>query len=52
VVLAAKYLEHYPGIEDVRETCEPVIAQLIEPIVAQYHLPDGWDDLRLWVGGL
>lgn len=50
--LAAKYLEHHPGIEDVRETCEPVItyvAQVIEPVVAQYPLPDGWDDLRLWV---
>lgn len=50
--LAAKYLEHHPGIEDVRETCESAIsrvAQLIEPIVAQYQLPDGWDDLRLWV---
>jgi CRISPR-associated protein Csc3 len=50
--LAAKYLEHHPGIEDVRETCELVIthvAQLIEPVVAQYQLPDGWDDLRLWV---
>jgi CRISPR-associated protein Csc3 len=50
--LAAKYLEHHPGIEDVRETCESAIAhaaQLIEPIVAHYQLPDGWDDLRLWV---
>lgn len=50
--LAAKYLEHHPGIEDVRETCESVIthvAQLIEPIIAQYQLPDGWDDLRVWV---
>ncbi len=50
--LAASYLEHNPGIEDVRETCEEVIsyiADLIEPIVAQYQLPDGWDDLRLWV---
>jgi len=50
--LAAKYLEHHPGIEDVREVCEQAIAhisQLIKPIVSQYKLPDGWDDLRLWV---
>ena len=50
--LAAKYLEHHPGIEDVRQVCEQAIAhisQLIKPIVSQYELPDGWDDLRLWV---
>jgi CRISPR-associated protein Csc3 len=50
--LAAKYLEHHPGIEDVREVCEQAIAQIsqmIKPILSQYKLPDGWDDLRLWV---
>lgn len=50
--LAAKYLEHHPGIEDVREVCEQAIAhisQMIKPILSQYKLPDGWDDLRLWV---
>ena len=50
--LAAKYLERYPGVEDVREICSQALAritQLIKPIVAQYQLPDGWDDLRLWV---
>ena len=50
--LAAKYLERHPGLEDVREVCEQAIAhiaRLIQPIVAQYQLPDGWDDLRLWV---
>lgn len=50
--LAAKYLERHPGIENVRENCEQLIAyiaDLIEPIVAQYELADGWDDLRLWV---
>lgn len=50
--LAAKYLERHPGLEDVREICEQAIAhiaQLIQPILAQYQLPDGWDDLRLWV---
>ncbi|MCC3524076.1 MULTISPECIES: type I-D CRISPR-associated protein Cas10d/Csc3 [unclassified Microcoleus] len=50
--LAAKYLEHHPGIEDVREVYEQAIAhisQMIKPILSQYKLPDGWDDLRLWV---
>ena len=50
--LAAKYLESHPGIEDVREVCQPVISfvqSLIEPIVSQYQIVDGWDDLRLWV---
>ncbi len=50
--LAARYLEHHPGIEDIRETCEQAIAyvkSLIEPMIAQYKQPDGWDDLRLWV---
>lgn len=50
--LAAKYLESHPGIEDVRLVCEEAIAHittLIKPILEQYKLPDGWDDLRLWV---
>ncbi|MEM7712114.1 MAG: type I-D CRISPR-associated protein Cas10d/Csc3 [Cyanobacteria bacterium P01_A01_bin.68] len=50
--LAAKYLESNPGIENVKEVCQPVITfveSLIEPIVSQYQIADGWDDLRLWV---
>lgn len=50
--LAAKYLEQHPDIEDIRETGQQVItylASLISPILTQYKLPDGWDDLRLWV---
>ncbi|MEG4625034.1 type I-D CRISPR-associated protein Cas10d/Csc3 [Microcoleus sp. w1-18aA5] len=50
--LAAKYLEHYPGIEGSRQVCEQAIthiSQMIKPILSQYKLPDGWDDLRLWV---
>lgn len=50
--LAAKYLERNPGVENVREICNNIIshiADLIEPIVDQYQLPDGWDDLRNWV---
>lgn len=49
--LAAKYLEHNPGLEDVREICEQAvvyIAELIQPTIASYDLPDGWDDLREW----
>ncbi|MFN6495773.1 MAG: type I-D CRISPR-associated protein Cas10d/Csc3 [Nostoc sp. DedQUE01] len=50
--LAAKYLEKHPGIENVRESCQEVIhylTNLISPILTQYELPDGWDDLREWV---
>jgi CRISPR-associated protein Csc3 len=50
--LAAKYLEKHPGIEDVRENCQQIIdylTDLIRPILQQYKLPDGWDDLRLWL---
>ena len=52
--LAAKYLEDNPGLgpEDVRPVCEQLInyiSELIQPIIQQYNLPDGWDDLRLWV---
>ncbi|MFB2982025.1 type I-D CRISPR-associated protein Cas10d/Csc3 [Microseira sp. BLCC-F43] len=50
--LAAKYLEHHPGIEDWRPICQALITylkNLLEPIISPYQLPDGWDDLRLWV---
>lgn len=49
--LAAKYLGHNPGLENVREPCFQVvnhIAELIQPITTQYKLPDGWDDIREW----
>ncbi len=49
--LAAKYLEHHPGIEDVREICHAVInhiAELIQPVLAQYQVADGWSDMRAW----
>jgi CRISPR-associated protein Csc3 len=50
--LAAKYLERNLGVENVREICNTIInhiADLIEPIISQYPLSDGWDDLRNWV---
>jgi CRISPR-associated protein Csc3 len=49
--LAAKYLEHNPGIEDVRESCSSVIthiAELIQPVIDQYSVSDGWDDVKDW----
>ena len=51
--LAAKFLEKNPGIEDLRSTCLNVIThvtRLTQPIVAQYEVSDGWDDVREWVG--
>jgi CRISPR-associated protein Csc3 len=50
--LAAKYLERNPGLEELRSVCDQVvtyIASLTQPLIEQYQLPDGWDDLRLWV---
>lgn len=50
--LAAKYLESHPGIENIREICQEIIdylSTLISPLIFQYELPDGWEDLRLWV---
>lgn len=50
--LAAKYLEHHPGVEDVRPICEAAIAHISEltsAIISPYQIPDGWDDLRQWV---
>ena len=40
------------GIENIREIAEKIIAHaadLIEPVMAQYEVTDGWDDLRAWV---
>ena len=50
--LAAKYIELHPSIDDVRPVGEELIAHittLIQPILSQYNIPDGWEDLRLWV---
>lgn len=50
--LAAQFLKKYPGIEDLRATCLNIIAhitQLTQPVVAQYQVSDGWDDVRDWV---
>lgn len=50
--LAAKYLQSNPGLEDLRQTCEQMIADvasLLQPLVTRYELPDGWDDVRKWV---
>jgi CRISPR-associated protein Csc3 len=53
--LAAKFLEKNLGIEDLRQTCLNIIAhitQLTQPVVAQYEVSDGWDDVRDWVGNV
>ncbi|MEM8640385.1 MAG: type I-D CRISPR-associated protein Cas10d/Csc3 [Cyanobacteria bacterium P01_G01_bin.54] len=50
--LAAQFLAKNPGLEDLRETCGNVIdhvTKLTQPVVAQYAIADGWDDLRQWV---
>jgi CRISPR-associated protein Csc3 len=49
--LAAQYLKQYPGIESVRETGLKnieYVAKLIQPIIDQYPIADGWDDIRQW----
>jgi CRISPR-associated protein Csc3 len=53
--LAAKFLEKTPGLEDLHNTCHEIIehvTQLIQPILDQYPLPDGWDDVRQWVSNV
>jgi CRISPR-associated protein Csc3 len=50
--LAAQYLRQHPGVDDVKPVGEALIIFLgekIEPIIKDYNLPDGWDDLREWV---
>ncbi|ESA33789.1 crispr-associated protein csc3 [Leptolyngbya sp. Heron Island J] len=53
--LAAKFLEQNPGIEDLRQTCLNLInhvTQLTQPVVEQYQVSDGWDDIRQWVSNV
>jgi len=50
--LAAKYLQKHPGLETIRDMGEELIAYvtaLIQPLISEYQVPDGWDDLRLWL---
>ncbi|OPF17588.1 type I-D CRISPR-associated protein Cas10d/Csc3 [Microcystis aeruginosa KW] len=52
--LAAKYLEHNVGIgnEEIKPICQKLLIHLrdsIEPILNDYQVFDGWDDLRAWV---
>ncbi|NJR50847.1 MAG: type I-D CRISPR-associated protein Cas10d/Csc3 [Leptolyngbyaceae cyanobacterium CSU_1_3] len=49
--IAAKYLEHNPGLENVREISQRLVNRWVkatEPIIRQYELPDEWNDLREW----
>ncbi|WP_218082403.1 type I-D CRISPR-associated protein Cas10d/Csc3 [Anthocerotibacter panamensis] len=50
--LAARYLQRFPGIDNIRLAAGQLIdltASLIKPLLAQYSLADGWNDLREWV---
>lgn len=52
--LAAQYIKKNPGLDfnQIKEKCARVIAhisKIIQPILEQYNLPDGWEDLRLWI---
>lgn len=52
--LAAKYLEHNVGIgnEEIKPLCQKLLIHLrhlIEPILNDDQVFDGWDDLRAWV---
>jgi len=52
--LAAKYLEHNVGIgnEEIKPICQKLLIHLrhlIEPILNDDQVFDGWDDLRAWV---
>ncbi|MBD2454638.1 type I-D CRISPR-associated protein Cas10d/Csc3 [Nostoc sp. FACHB-87] len=49
--IAAQYLKHNPGQEEVREISQSLVnhwMEIIEPIINQYTLPDEWKDLRDW----
>lgn len=53
--LAAKFLAKNPGIEDLRQTCLNLVdhlTQLTQPVIDQYELSDGWDDIRTWVSSV
>jgi CRISPR-associated protein Csc3 len=52
--LAAKYIQQNPDLDDLQlQTVMTEIvnyaAQTIEPLVQEFTLPDGWDDLRAYV---
>jgi CRISPR-associated protein Csc3 len=51
--LAAQYIKHHPGCEDIQEAGKQLIEcieQIITPILSQYPIDDdGWDDLKDWV---
>ncbi|MGL5875370.1 MAG: type I-D CRISPR-associated protein Cas10d/Csc3, partial [Xenococcaceae cyanobacterium] len=51
--LAAQYIKHHPGCEDIQEAGKQLIEcvePIITPILKQYQTDeDGWEDLRDWV---
>lgn len=51
--LAAKYLQNNPGQsqDEIRELGKQIIETILDitnPIISQYPLNDGWDDIRHW----
>ncbi|MDV3000652.1 MAG: hypothetical protein N5P05_002258 [Chroococcopsis gigantea SAG 12.99] len=50
--LAAKYLQHHPGIEDIKPVGEDLIdfvAGRVEGIIEAYNFTDEWEDVKEWV---
>ncbi|MGK7924296.1 MAG: type I-D CRISPR-associated protein Cas10d/Csc3 [Spirulina sp.] len=50
--LAAQYLKHHPGQEDIRPIAEAIIEFIsgkITEAIAPYKIADGWEDVRQWV---
>lgn len=52
--LAARYIAKNPGLDDaqLRDKMAKIVSHaigLIQPIVSEFTLPDGWDDLRTYI---
>jgi len=52
--LAARYIQQHPDLDDgqVQSVMSGMVgyaAQIIEPLIQEFILPDGWDDLRTYI---
>jgi CRISPR-associated protein Csc3 len=52
--LAARYLQQHPDLDDgqIRSVMSAMVvhaAQIIKPLIQEFNLPDGWDDLRTYI---
>lgn len=52
--LAARYIQQHPDLDDgqvqsVMLEMVGYVTQIIEPLIQEFSLPDGWDDLRTYV---